>query len=63
MQDKLGMRAIDYSKLNRRTDLAVIIEEFVDTFKQVLDIEFEYFNEEIYKTIHLPNIHAELQII
>lgn len=38
------MKAYDYCKARRRTDLAVVLEEFVDTSKSVLDIGFEYVN-------------------
>lgn len=36
------MRAYDYCSIRKRTDLAVALEEFVDTSKSILDIKFEY---------------------
>ncbi len=40
------MKAYDYCKLKKRSDLAVVLEEFVDTSKSVLDIGFEYINQD-----------------
>jgi hypothetical protein len=45
------MRAIDYSKAKRRSDLSVVLDEFAEQTKSVLEIEFEYINqEESYKS-------------
>jgi ankyrin repeat protein len=40
--DASQMRAYDYSKLKKRSDLAVVLEEFVDTSKSILDLAFTY---------------------
>lgn len=36
------MRAYDYCKHKKRSDLAVVLEEFVDTSKSILDIGFSF---------------------
>lgn len=36
------MKAYDYCKAKKRSDLAVVLEEFVDTTKSVIEIEFSY---------------------
>jgi dimeric dUTPase (all-alpha-NTP-PPase superfamily) len=36
------MKAYDFCKLKKRSDLAVVLEEFVDTSKSVLEIGFTY---------------------
>jgi len=36
------MKAYDFCKLKKRSDLAVVLEEFVDTSKSVLDIGFKH---------------------
>jgi dimeric dUTPase (all-alpha-NTP-PPase superfamily) len=36
------MKAYDYCKHKKRSDLAVVLEEFVDTSKSVLEIGYEY---------------------
>lgn len=42
LTDAAQLRAYDYSKLKKRSDLAVILEEFVDTTKSILDLGFAY---------------------
>ena len=44
MEDASGIKAYDYCKVRKRSDLAVVLEEFVDTTKAVLDIGFEKLN-------------------
>jgi len=41
-RDNQEMKAYDFCKLKKRSDLAVVLEEFVDTSKSVLDIGFSY---------------------
>jgi len=43
MKDSHGMKAYDYCKLKKRSDLAVVLEEFVDTSNQSLNW-IEYLN-------------------
>ena len=38
------MKAYDFCKMKKRSDLAVILEEFVDTSKSILDIGFSYLD-------------------
>ncbi len=38
IKDNHGLKAYDYCKVKKRTDLAVLLEEFVDMNKQVIDI-------------------------
>jgi dimeric dUTPase (all-alpha-NTP-PPase superfamily) len=45
------MCAYDYCKLKKRSDLAVVLEEFVDTSKSVLDIGFSYVEDFDFKAI------------
>lgn len=45
------MKAYDYCKYKKRSDLAVVLEEFVDTSKSVLDISFNYVQDYDFKTI------------
>jgi hypothetical protein len=40
--DASQMRTYNYSKLKKRSDLAVVLEEFVDTSKSILDLAFTY---------------------
>ena len=42
LRDDTQMRAYDFAIMRKRRDLAVVIEEFVDTTKTVLDIGFSY---------------------
>jgi hypothetical protein len=42
LKDSSEMRAYDYCKLKKRSDLAVVLAEFVDTSKSILDIGFSY---------------------
>lgn len=41
-RDSQEMKAYDFCKLKKRSDLAVVLEEFVDTSKSVLEIGFTY---------------------
>jgi hypothetical protein len=41
-KDSQEMKAFDFCKLKKRSDLAVVLAEFVDTTKSVLDIGFSY---------------------
>lgn len=57
LTDAAQLRAYDYSKLKKRSDLAVILEEFVDTTKSILDLAFTYvepydFKGTLCKTIY-----------
>lgn len=40
IKDAIELKAYDYCKLKKRSDLAVVLEEFVDTSKSVLDIGY-----------------------
>ncbi len=40
MKDAGGLRAYDYCKAKKRSDLAVVLAEFVDTTKSVLEVGF-----------------------
>ena len=42
LRDSSEMKAYDFCKAKKRSDLAVVLEEFVDTTKSVLEIEFSY---------------------
>jgi ankyrin repeat protein len=42
LEDAAGMKAYDYCKAKKRSDMAVVLEEFIDTSKSILTIEFEY---------------------
>jgi len=42
--DKSGLKAFDYCKIRKRTDLAVILGGFVDSNKSVIDISYELIN-------------------
>ena len=44
VRDKTGLKAYDYCKIRKRTDLAVVLGEFVDTSKAVVDISYELIN-------------------
>lgn len=44
IKDKSTMKAYDYCKIRKRTDLAVVLGEFVDTSKSVIDISYELVN-------------------
>ena len=44
------MRAYDFCKMKKRSDLAVVIEEFVDTTKSILDIGFNIIEGFDFKT-------------
>jgi hypothetical protein len=50
LKDISGLRAFDYCKYKKRSDLAVVLEEFVDTTKSVLDITFTYVEGHDIKT-------------
>ena len=39
-RDAAQMKAYDFCKLKKRSDLAVVLEEFVDTSKSILDLSF-----------------------
>jgi dimeric dUTPase (all-alpha-NTP-PPase superfamily) len=41
-RDSQEMKAYDFCKLKKRSDLAVVLEEFVDTSKSVLDLGFKH---------------------
>ena len=40
LKDAGGLRAYDYCKAKKRSDLAVVLAEFVDTTKSVLEVGF-----------------------
>ena len=44
LKDQGGLAPIEYAKLRKRADLCVILDEFADFNKQVIDIEFEYLD-------------------
>ena len=44
LKDAGGLRAYDYCKAKKRNDLAVVLAEFVDTTKSVLEIGFTEIN-------------------
>lgn len=44
LRDKSGLKAYDYCKIKKRTDLAVVLGEFVDTSKSVVEIQYELVN-------------------
>jgi hypothetical protein len=60
-RDSQEIKAYDFCKLKKRSDLAVVLEEFVDTSKSVLEIGFTYlegfdFKAEC-KTLFAKEIH------
>ncbi|CDW82028.1 3-5 exonuclease family protein [Stylonychia lemnae] len=44
IQDKSTLKAFDYCKIRKRTDLAVILGDFVDSSKSVIEIGYELVN-------------------
>lgn len=52
--------AYDYCKLKKRSDLAVVLEEFVDTSKSVLDITFSYAEDYDFKAVCRQMFQSEL---
>ena len=62
LTDGSGMKAYDYCKAKRRTDMAVVLAEFVDESKSILEIEFDYINPE-YKQQMNDIYRKEIQMI
>ena len=58
LKDKAECKAYDYCKSKKRSDLAVILEEFVDTTKSVLDIGFSYVEGFDFKA-EVRNLYAK----
>ena len=42
VKDHNGLKAYDYCKIKKRSDLAILLEGFVDTDKSIIDISYEY---------------------
>lgn len=64
LTDASQLRAYDYAKLKKRSDLAVILEEFVDTTKSILDLAFAYVEPYDFKgTVCKSLFTAELEAL
>lgn len=46
LSDSTELRALDYCKAKKRSDLAVVLNDFVDSSKSVLEIDFSYVYDE-----------------
>ena len=63
LRDQSEMKAYDFCKMKKRSDLAVVLEEFVDTSKSVLDIGFNYIEGFNFKTEARNYFSKEIEII
>jgi len=55
------LRAYDYCKMRKRADLAVVLEEFVDTSKSVLDLSYNYVEGFDFKAVAKTNFALEIE--
>ena len=63
IKDNAHLCAFDYCKMRKRSDLAVVLGEFVDTSKSVLDISFTYVEDFDFKAVAKTQFAKEIDLI